>query len=579
MRVFNSIAKVILVCLVLASCNGNDSDNKGKRAEGSGGSVRIAEVTAPKTLFPHSLTNLVEGMVASQIHEGLVRLNPKTLEPIPGLAEKWEISEDGKTITFHLHKGVHFQNNLIFKGGKGPEITSKDVKFTFELLCTERPNNLHFGTVCKDRIIGAEEFLEASSKGQKIDLKGFKIIDDYTFSISLKNASTIFLQILANPVASIISEEAYKTKKEKLLCGAGPFVYDTVSSNLNHIVLIRNENYYGKDDKGNSLPFIDSVIIDVLPSTEDVLTQFKAGKCDFIGSLPSSSIKQIVEENIKEFQKTPPAFILERDAEMISQYYLFNINRPPFNNVKLRQAFCYAIDRDRIIDKVLRGQAFGPALNGITPPTFPTYKISKITGYELNIEKAKKLLAEAGYPGGIGLPEISMIINSGNSRNNSVAAEIQKQLRENLGVNVTFESLPNADKFNLQVKGLGDMFRDGWVADYPSPESFLSVFYGATVSKDTSTISYPNTQRYFNAEFDKNYELGRDAKTKDSANVYFLKAEQIMVNDAPIIPLWYESNYRLVSSRLKNFVMNPLRYFDFTKVMVVKPGEEAEKAK
>lgn len=579
MRFFNNIGRALLLSIILISCNGDKSENKGKRAEGSGGSVRIAEVTAPKTLFPHTLTNLVEGMVATQIHEGLVRLNPKTLEPVPGLAEKWEISEDGKTITFHLRKGARFQNNSVFSNGKGPEITSKDVKFTFELLCTESANNLHFGTVCKDRIIGAEEFFEASSKGQKSELKGLKIIDDYTFSISLKNASTIFLQILANPVASILSEEAYRIKKERLTCGAGPFVYDTVSSNESHIVLIRNENYYGKDEKGNSLPYIDSVILDVLPSIEDVLSQFKAGKCDFIGSLPSSSIKQIVEENIKEFQKSPPSFILERDAEMISQYYIFNLNRPPFNNVKLRQAFCYAIDRDRIIEKVLRGQAFGPSVNGITPPTFPTYKISTLTGYDLNVEKAKKLLSEAGYPGGIGLQEIAMIINSGNSRNNTVAAEIQKQLKENLNVNVTFESLPNADKFNLQVKGMGDMFRDGWVADYPSPESFLSVFYGSSVPKDTSKISYPNTQRYFNPEFDKYYEMGRDAKTKDSANVYFLKAEQIMLNDAPIIPLWYESNYRLISSRLKNFIMNPLRYFDFTKVMVVQQGAEAEKAK
>jgi len=569
MRLFNILGKALAISLILTSCNGDTSGDQTKRPEGSGGSVRIAEVTPPKTIFPHSLTQVVEGMIASQIHEGLVRLNPKTLEPIPGLAEKWDISADGKTITFHLRKGVHFQNCPAFKNGKGPEITSRDVKFTFELLCTERKGNMHFGTVCKDRIVGAEEYLEAVGKGEKTNLKGLKIIDDYTFSISLKNAATIFLQILANPVASIISEDAYRLQKENLKCGAGPFIYDTLSSTPTHFVLIRNENYYGKDVKGNALPFIDSVIVDILNSTEDVLAQFKEGKCDFIGSLPSSSIRQIVEENIKEFEKNPPSFILERDAEMISQYYLFNVNRAPFNNIKVRQAVSYAIDRDRIIDKVLRGQAFGPAIYGITPPTFNAYKIKDIKGYDLNIEKAKKLLTEAGYPGGIGFPEVSIIINSGNSRNNTVAAEIQKQLKENLNINTTFESLPNADKFNLQLKGMGDIFRDGWVADYPSPESFLSVFYGAPVPKDTSKPSYPNTQRYVNPEFDKYYELGRDAKTKDSSNIYFIKAEQILMSDAPLVALWYESNYRLISSRLKGFVMNPLRYFDFTRVMVV----------
>ena len=109
-----------------------------------------------------------------------------------------------------------------------------------------------------------------------------------------------------------------------------------------------------------------------------------------------------VEENIKDFENNPPAFILERSSEMISQYYVFNINKTPFDNVKVRQAFSYAIDRDKIIDKVLQGQAYGPASYGITPPTFEAYKVGDIIGYNFDPEKAKKLLMEAGYPGGVG---------------------------------------------------------------------------------------------------------------------------------------------------------------------------------
>lgn len=567
MRILLKYSQIIAFSAILLACSGNKEESHAQRPEGSGGFIRIAEVTPPKSIFPQATRHIIEGMIAGQIHEGLVRLNAKTLEPIPGLAEKWEVSPDGKVITFHLRKGVYFQNPDN-EDGKGAELTSKDVKFTFELLCTDRPTNMHFPTVCKDRILGANEFFDATSKGQKADLKGFKIIDKYTFSITLINASGIFLQILANPVTSIISEEAYKVNYENLKVGAGPFVYSTKYSNPKHIVLTRNPNYYGKDEKGNALPYLDSVVINILNSTEEGLTAFKEGKCEYVGTIPSNSVRQIVEENIRDFEKHPPSFILERSSEMGTQYYVFNVSKTPFSNQKVRQAFNYAIDRDRIIDKVLQGQAYGPGSYGITPPTFEAYKVSEINGYNFDPEKARKLLMEAGYPKGVGFPEIALLVNSGNSRNNSVAVEIQKQLKDNLGIYITFESLPNGEKYNLQVKGKGDIFRDGWVADYPSPESFLSIFYGEPVPGDTSKASYPNTQRYVNAEFDKYYKKGRDAISKDSSYVYFRKAEQILMNDAPLMVLWYESNYRLISSKLKNFVVNPLRYFDLTRVMI-----------
>jgi oligopeptide transport system substrate-binding protein len=569
MNIISKYSYIIALSAVLVACGGGKESDNGQRPEGSGGSIRIAEVTPPKNIFPQAITSQIEGLIASQIHEGLVRLNPKTLEPIPGLAEKWEVSPDGKTITFHLRKDAHFHS--IEEGKLGNEVTSQDVKFTFELLSTDRNTNMHFATVCKDRIVGANEYFEATSKGQKAELTGFKIIDKYTFSITLNNASGIFLQILANPVTSIISEAAYKQNYENLKIGAGPFVYDAKYSTPQRITLTRNPNYYGKDEKGNSLPYLDSVIVDILNSTEEGLTAFKEGRCEYVGSIPSNAVRTIVEENIKDFENNPPAFILERSSEMISQYYLFNLHKPPFNNVKVRQAFNYAIDRDKIIDKVLQGQAYGPGSYGITPPTFEAYKVGDIIGYNFDPEKAKKLLMEAGYPGGVGFPEVSLVVNSGNTRNNTVAAEIQRHLRENLNVNITFESLSNNEKYRLQHKGMGNIFRDGWIADYPSPESFLSVFYGEPVPADTSKTSYPNTQRYVNKEFDKYYKMGRDARQKDSSYVYFMKAEQILMSEAPIMVLWYESNYRLISSKLKNFVVNPLRYFDLTRVMIGTP--------
>lgn len=565
MRFASAVLCIFTVAILFQGCKNEENQSTENEYKGGNKVIRIAEVTAPMSIFPHRLTNAVEGLIASQIHEGLVKLNPKDLSVVPGLAEKWEISPDGKTITFHLRKGVKFQSAGAVKG-KQREVTTKDVKFTFELLCSDRPHNLHFQTVCKDRIAGANEFYLNSKSNKKQELKGLKIIDDHTFSVELLNSPHIFLDILANPVAAILSKESWDASGDSSYVGIGPFVYDGKNTRKNHIVLYKNIHYYGKDKQGNALPYIDSLIIDIVPSSEDALMGFKSGKFDLITSVPSNQLKMLVEENITNFKGNHPKFILDQRPEMLSSYYLFNVNREPFMNKKVRQAFNYAIDRDRIIDKVLFGQAHGPAVNGIVPPSFTFYKSTNIKGYTLDIPKAKKLLAEAGFPDGKGLPEIQLLVNSGNSRNNTVAAEIQKQLKNNINANVTFESLPAAEKFYLQVKGRGHLYRDGWVADYPSPESFLSVFYGETVTDDTSHLAFPNTIKYRNAEFDKYYKMGRDALNRDSASKYFMVAEQILVDDAPLIPLWYDSNCRLISHRLKNFQSNALRYFDFSQV-------------
>jgi oligopeptide transport system substrate-binding protein len=556
-----------ILLLFLSACSGKDGvgDVTGSKSSiNSKKVVRIAEISVPATIFPHNITNSIEGLITSQIHEGLVKINPRDLTLLPGLAERWEIDEATKTITFHLRKGVKFQKSPVI-AGCDTEITSKDVKFTFELLCSRMPGNVHFYTVCKDRVVGADAFYNARSADKNAELTGFRVIDERTFSIRLLNSPNIFLQILSNPVAAIISQKAYEARKEASNVGAGPFILDEQNSTKTHFALYKNEDYYAKDNSGKALPYLDSLIVDIVTSTEEALELFQSGAVDFISSVPSNQLRQIVEDHIKSF-KYPAEFILEQRPEMISYYYLFNTHCAPFNNLKLRQAVNYAIDRTKIIDRVLYGQAYGPAVYGVVPPTFDFYKINSIKGYDLNLDKAKKLMKEAGYTDGGNLPEVRLIVNSGNTRNNTVAAEIQRQLKNNLNINVSFESLPNAEKYTLQLQGNGDLFRDGWVADYPNPESFLSVFYGEFVTRDTANESYPNTMRYQNKNYDRYYELGRDATSRELAMGYFLKAEQILINDAPLIPLWYESNCRLIKTRLKNFHSNPLRYLDFSKV-------------
>ena len=555
-----NISVLAVACTLFALSCKNTGNSERKQSEKNGGTFVMAENVEIGSVFPHSITSQVEGLIASQIHEGLVRLNPVTLDAAPGIAEKWEISPDGKTITFHLKKGVHFQDDKCYPDGKGPEITAKDVKYTLELISTKSENNYQFETVVKDRLLGATEFHEGKSK----TLSGLKVIDDYTFSLELVHPSLSFLKLLANPAAALLNETAVKAYGKDLKNGAGPFLYDA-SSTKEKIVLVKNTNYYRTDSLGFALPYLDTVIVKILP-IEDGLQQFENRSLDLINTLPSLRVKEVVEKHIKEFVSNPPKSMLQREPEMISQFYLFNTRQAPFDKATVRQAINYAIDKEKLVDNVLQGQAIGAAVYGITPNTFSGYDIRKIQGYQFDVAKAKQLLAEAGYPGGNGFPEIRVLVNAGNSRNSSVAVEIQKQLKENLNINMNFESLPNVQKYDLQMHGKSDLYRDGWVADYASPESFLNLFVGNTVPQDNASRSFPNTSRYQNPVYDSYFEKGRDANSKDSSYFYFMKAEQLLIADAPLIPLWYEGSYRLMSNNIKGLHLNAMRYYDLAKV-------------
>ncbi|MFL5754227.1 MAG: ABC transporter substrate-binding protein [Bacteroidia bacterium] len=582
-----TIAFIAISALLSGSCSNNTGEAKEKPvAKGDrvyGGCLRVSESDNFQTLYPIGITDAISAFIALQINDGLVKLNTATLKVEPSLAEKWDIDPSGTKYTFHLKQGALFQDDECYSGGKGREIKAADVKYSFELLCSKTPDNQNFSSTFQDRVVGANKYYDEGKGG----VEGIKVIDDYTVEIDLSRPSTVFLQMLAEPVCAVVSKEAIgRYGKNVRSGGAGAFMFDAVNSTKDKIVLTRNPNYHGKDKLGNQLPFLDSVIVAVVPTKEQELTLFKEGKLDMITSLPSQSVKEMVETQIKDFQSKPPKFLLDNSPEMITQYYTFNTKKAPFDNSKIRKAFNLAINRQKIVDDVLNGQAYGPGIKGITPPTFTGdgYDITNISGYDFNIAEARKLLADAGFPGGKGFPATKIILNSGGARNSNVVVEIQKQLMENLNVNVDFDVVPYAIKLEEARMGRADIIRDAWVADYPSPETFLSLFYGANVPADNSQPSFPNTSRYQNAEFDKYFVMGRDAKTKDSAMVYFMKAEQTLMNDAPIMVLWYEGNYRLTQFSVKNAFTNAMRYRNFADVYlkegstmpVAKEGEAKE---
>ena len=571
----------------LQSCGGDSSTESGtpKEAKGGaayGGSFNLAENDKYSTLFPLTVIDVPSWHVTTQIHDGLLKFNPKTLELEPAVAESFKLSDDKLEITFNVRKGVFFHDDPCFSGAKGREVTAEDVKYTLELLCTPGIADDNFHTFIDGKIVGANEFY-----AKKANTISGVTVNGNTLKIKVTSPSESVLSVFGSPVTSIIAKEAYEKYNKDLKVGCGAFKYIKKGEPEKEIYLVRNSNYYAKDKHGNQLPFLDTVHISFIDDNNAQLELFRKQKLSILYGLPAEKISEVVQENMPDFTGKPPKYMLDRQSEMVAQFYELNLTRPQFKDPRVRKAMSMAINRAKINELILNGQAAITGPNGLTgnygivPPIsqFKGYDTSMTHGYNYNPEMAKKLMAEAGYPNGDNFPTLNLIINSGGSRHSKVANEIANQWRNVLGINVEINTVPLEQKIEDSKFGRGDVFRSAWVADYPSPESFLSIFFGANVPKTLDKPSHPNTMRYCSAAYDSLYIKGLRAATKEERLKYFAMAEQQMLEDCPVIVLWYGENYKLLHSNINNFYNNAMNYINLNEVYIKAPEAPKKETK
>lgn len=564
---------IFLGVLLLMGCGHSDRDSsshpepKGGRAYG--GTLRINETEKYVTLYPHNISDAISHNIANQIYEGLVKFNSRDITKVlPCIAEKWDVSPDGLTYTFYLKSGVRFHDDACFPGGQGREVKAADFKYTFELLCTAGSNNQLFEF--RNLVKGANKYYEASMKGKpSFEIEGVKVVNEYTLQLTLNVPSNPFLFILAGPAGYVIPHEAIAKYGDKSTVGTGPFFFSKQNTG-DQIVLLRNPHYHRTDSLGNMLPFLDTLEVTFIPEKTKELEAFKNGTVHVIFGLPAASISEMVEQELADFSSKNPKYFLHRNSELMTQYYQFNVTKKPFDDVRVRKAFSYAIDREKIIADVLNTEAYGPGICGLTPPGISGYDITNIMGYNFNPKEAKKLLAEAGYPDGRGFPKITIETNSGGGKYVDLVEEIKKQLKEVLNVEVDFTVVPFAQKLEDAKYGRADIFRSGWVADYPSPENFLRTLYGEYVPENPADPSYPNTVRYKNPKVDSLLRRGFTAASQKESYDYFKEAEKLIMADAPIIVLWYGENLNMIHSYVKGFYFNSMNYKDFSETYIQK---------
>lgn len=485
--------------LVLAGCG--EEKKEAAQATAPGRAVfSYAEEYDPPSLDPAMIDESVGGNITRYLYDGLVRNDRESDKIAPAVAESWEISEDSLTLTFHLRHGVRFTN--------GREVNADDFVYawTRALLMPESP---------MAGLLSPIEGAMAVQSGEANTLAGVEAVDDYTLKVTLSYPFSDFMNYLDDPVFAPVPREAVEdpnTVFAESPVGNGPFrLKEWVRGE--RIVLEKNPDYYGK------APALDEVTMKVIALPETALAELKAGNVD--------AIKKVMPAQIAEVRADGSLKVIEVPVNVI-HYAGFNITSEPWQNVKLRQALNYAVDRDTIAGKLLQGLE-SPA-DGVIPPSMPGHQDNAMP-YTYDPEKAKALLAEAGYPEGQGLPPL-VLACMGDGLAPEVAQAMQASFAA-IGVEVELQVLEQGVFMEGMQGGDIGFFLISMVAEAPTPDALLYPMFAS------ASIGSYNVYQYQNPEVDRLLEQARQTVDASERTNLYNQAERLILAEAPIIPVTF----------------------------------------
>ncbi|BBM85290.1 peptide ABC transporter substrate-binding protein [Candidatus Uabimicrobium amorphum] len=502
------------LCLLLTGCPSGETkypmpDDKGKMV------LRVLNGAEAATLDPIKREGTPGTSMLSNIFEGLVRVNNKTGGYLPGVAERWEISEDGTTYTFFLRKDA--------KWSDGKPVTANDFLSTYrravDPITQSRNASLYF--VIKN----ARAVLKNEKKTEEL---GVFVVDDYTLKIELESPTGYFMSLLslvpfyATPKHVIDKHGNAWTELENIVSN-GPFKVVLRRRN-DRTEVVKNENYWGKDEVK-----LDKIIFFTTDNGETRLRMFRANAADYhVTGLASSAYPGI--KNNPEWVMAPYLGIY---------YYIFNTKEAPFDNAKVRKAISMAIDREILAEVLSIG--YIPA-KFIVPPRTAGYKTA--ASLEENVEKAKQLLKEAGYgEGGKKFPTMTILYNT-NENHQKVAIVVSDMLKRNLGIDVKIENAEWKTYLDRRRHGDYQVARAGWIGDYNDADSFLELMYSESENNDTF---------WKHKKYDELFLKSRKISTPEKRLAVMQEAEKIALDEMPIMPIYFYVADTLVKPYVKNF--------------------------
>ncbi len=515
------------------SCTSNKNQHPGKTV------FRYNESKGIATLDPAFAKSQTLIWPVHQLFNGLVQMD-RRLNVKPSIAKSWKISENGLEYTFHLRNDVYFHDHELFPGGKGRKVTARDFVYSIKRIYDPRtasPGAWIFNYLDKE--------------------KGPKAPNDSTLKIYLKKPFPAFLGLLTMKYCSVVPREIidhYGRDFGHHPVGTGAFRFK-IWKEGEKLVFVKNDNYFETDTTGNQLPYLNAVAITFVTDKQSEFMEFIKGDLDFLSGINPANKDELLTRG----GKLNPKY--HNKIKMITQPYLNTeylgflidtslkqVKNSPVSNKHIRQAINYGFDRKKMM-KYLRNNIGTPANEGFIPKGLPTFSPDKIEGYSYKPDKARELLNKAGYPKGKGLPEITLTTTDDYR---DLCEFIQHQLSD-IGIHINIEISTGATFRDMVANSKLMFFRGSWIADYPDAENYLALFYSKNFSPGG-----PNYTHFSNSQYDELYEKALNTMNVDKRKKLYLKMDQMIVENAPVVPLYYDQVVRFTHENVKNLGSNPM---------------------
>ena len=524
----------LLAALFLNACGSSENNVSIGNREGV---LHWGNTSEPQSLDPHIATGVPESKILFAVAEGLVSKDPATLEIVPGVAERWDISDDGLSYTFYLRKNARWSN--------GDPLTAEDFIWSWWRGLQPALGNLWV------YMLAPIKNSQAYYSGEIRDFSevGIEALDPYTLRITLENPTPYFLQLLDHnalyPVHRATVEKFGRADQrgtrwayEGNLVSNGAF--RLVEWKINRHVMVEKNPYYWDADnvKLNRIYFYP---------TENITTEermFRAGQLHYTYEVPVDKIAAYRQQHDDSLQIYP---------YLGSYFYRFNTKLPHLKDPRVRRALAMAVDREQITDKVLKAGQF-PAY-AITPPGTMGYQPQ--SNLRFDPEGARELLKQAGYPNGDGLPRLEILYNT-QEEHRKVAVAIQQMWKQYLNVDVELVNQEWKVYLDSETNGDFQLSRASWIGDYVDPNNFLELWLCGGGNNRTG---------WCNEEFDQLImQVAPKANSHEERMAIFQRAESLLLDDMPVLPIYVYTTKHLINPAVKNFPHNILNQPSFKQI-------------